>query len=316
MDTRQLAALVAVVDRASFSQAAEQLGVTQPAVSLAIRALEKRLGATLLDRSGRTVQPTEAGRAAYRHAQRILGAEEDLLRALDEGTADVTGQLSLGVSSGPAERILPGLLGAFRDRHPEVHVTLRVDDTDSVIALVVDRQVELGIVGAERPHRSLLFEPFLLDEVVLCVPAGHPFADRVVSLDELRAVPLVVQQEGSGVRSVMERELRRVGLRPRDLNVVAELGLAESTKAAVEAGLGVCFISRLSMAREMADGLVAAATVDGLKTSRTLFAVRLVHRPSTRTTTAFLEFAREQLGDRAAPMGERPAGPVRGGRVG
>src|SRR3954453_774023 len=129
MDTRQLAALVAVVDRASFSQAAEQLGVTKPAVSLAIRALEKRLGAallaplavarpiralekrlgaTLLDRSGRTVQPTEVGRAAYRHAQRILGAEEDLLRALDEGTADVTGQLSLGVSSGPAERILPG----------------------------------------------------------------------------------------------------------------------------------------------------------------------------------------------------------------
>ncbi len=186
MDTRQLAALVAVVDRASFSQAAEQLGVTQPAVSLAIRALEKRLGATLLDRSGRTVQPTEAGRAAYRHAQRILGAEDDLLRALDEGTADVTGQLSLGVSSGPAERILPPLLGAFRERHPEVHLALRVDDTDSVIALVVDRQIELGIVGAERPHRSLLFEPFLRDEVVLCVPAGHPFAGRVVSLDELR----------------------------------------------------------------------------------------------------------------------------------
>jgi DNA-binding transcriptional LysR family regulator len=307
---------VAVVDRASFSQAAEQLGVTQPAVSLAIRALEKRLGATLLDRSGRTVQPTEAGRAAYRHAQRILGAEEDLLRALEEGTADVTGQLSLGVSSGPAERILPPLLGAFRERHPEVHVALRVDDTDSVIALVVDRQIELGIVGAERPHRSLLFEPFLLDEVVLCVPAGHPFAGRVVSLEELRTAPLVVQQEGSGVRSVMERELRRVGLRPRDLNVVAELGLTESTKAAVEAGLGVCFISRLSMEREVADGLVATATVDGLKTSRTLFAVRLAHRPSTRTTTAFLEFAREQLGDRAAPAGEGPAGPVRGGRVG
>jgi len=139
MDTRQLAALVAVVDRASFSQAAEQLGVTQPAVSLAIRALEKRLGATLLDRSGRTVQPTEAGRAVYRHAQRILGAEDDLLRALDEGSSDVSGQLSLGVSSGPAERLLPALLGAFRERHPEVHVALRVDDTDSVIALVVER---------------------------------------------------------------------------------------------------------------------------------------------------------------------------------
>ena len=173
MDTRQLAALVAVVDRASFSQAAEQLGVTQPAVSLAIRALEKRLGATLLDRSGRTVQPTEVGRAAYRHAQRILAAEEDLFRALDEGATDVAGQLSLGSSAGAAERLLPAILGRFREQHPEVGVALRVDDTDSVIALVVDRQIELGIVGAERPHRSLLFEPFLRDEVVL-LRAGRP----------------------------------------------------------------------------------------------------------------------------------------------
>src|SRR4051794_41548701 len=125
MDTRRLAAPGAVVDRASFSQAAEQLGVTQPAVSLAIRALEKRLGATLLDRSGRTVQPTEAGRAAYRHAQRILGAEEDLLRALDEGTADVTGQLSLGGSSGPARRGLPGALGACRRPPPGGRATPR-----------------------------------------------------------------------------------------------------------------------------------------------------------------------------------------------
>ncbi len=316
MDTRQLAALVAVVDRASFSQAAEQLGVTQPAVSLAIRALEKRLGATLLDRSGRTVQPTEVGRAAYRHAQRILGAEEDLFRALDEGATDVAGPLSLGSSAGPAERLLPAILGRFRERHPEVHVALRVDDTDSVIALVVDRQIELGVVGAERPHRSLLFEPFLRDEVVLCVPAGHPFADRVVSLDELRAAPLVVQQEGSGVRAVIERELRRVGVRPRDLNIVAELGLTESTKAAVEAGIGVSFMSRLSMEREVADGLVAAATVDGLKTQRTLFAVRLAHRPSSRTTQAFLEFARAELGERGAPESDAPSGPVRGGRVG
>jgi DNA-binding transcriptional LysR family regulator len=316
MDTRQLAALVAVVDRASFSQAAEQLGVTQPAVSLAIRALEKRLGATLLDRSGRTVQPTEVGRAAYRHAQRILGAEDDLFRALDEGSTDVAGQLSLGSSAGPAERILPAILGRFRERHPEVHVALRVDDTDSVIALVVDRQIELGVVGAERPHRSLLFEPFLRDELVLCVPAGHPFADRVVTLDELRAVPLVVQQEGSGVRAVIERELRRAGARPRDLNVVAELGLTESTKAAVEAGIGVCFMSRLSIEREIADGVLAAAAVEGVNTARMLFTVRLAHRPTSRTTQAFLEFARGELGDRAAPETDAPSGPVRGGRVG
>ena len=219
MDTRQLAALVAVVDRASFSQAAEQLGVTQPAVSLAIRALEKRLGATLLDRSGRTVQPTEVGRAAYRHAQRILGAEEDLFRALDEGATDVAGQLSLGV----VRRRRPSVCcrpssAASASSTPRCDVALRVDDTDSVIALVVDRQIELGIVGAERPHRSLLFEPFLRDEVVLCVPAGHAFADRVVSLDELRAAPLVRAAGGlrrAGRDRARAAPRRRAAARPQ-----------------------------------------------------------------------------------------------------
>jgi DNA-binding transcriptional LysR family regulator len=316
MDTRQLAALVAVVDRASFSQAAEQLGVTQPAVSLAIRALEKRLGATLLDRSGRTVQPTEVGRAAYRHAQRILGAEDDLFRALDEGSTDVAGQLSLGSSAGPAERILPAILGRFRERHPEVHVALRVDDTDSVIALVVDRQIELGVVGAERPHRSLLFEPFLRDEVVLLLPAGHPDAGTEISLDRLKQLPLIVQQDGSGVRAVVERELRVAGVRPRDLRVVAELGLQESAKSAVESGLGVTFMSRLAIEREIAEGRFAVANVTGIEPGRLFYCVRSASRPLSRLTRTFLEFARAELGPRAAGEGDDPRRPVRGARVG
>ncbi len=118
------------------------------------------------------------------------------------------------------------------------------------------------------------------------------------------------------MRAVIERELRRVGVRPRDLNIVAELGLTESTKAAVEAGIGVSFMSRLSMEREVADGLVGVATVEGLNTQRMLFAVRLAHRPTSRTTQAFLEFARGELGERGVSETDTPSGPVRGGRVG
>lgn len=316
MDTKQLAALVAVVDRSSFSQAAEQLGVTQPAVSLAIRSLEKRLGCQLIDRSGRVVEPTEAGVTAYRHAQRILGAERDLLRSLEDESDDLSGHLVVGASTGPGEKILPALLGAFHLENPEVVVSLRVDDTETIVDRVLDRQLEFGIVGAERAHRSLVFEPFLRDEVVLVVPPDHAFAGRALTSAELAAAPLVVQQEGAGVRTVVERELRSLGVRARDLNVVAELGLQESAKSAVEAGLGITFLSRLAVERELEEGRLATATVEGLEANRLFYAVRSASRPPGRLVTAFLAFARETLGDRAVFPDEVRERPVRGGRVG
>src|SRR3954465_2556391 len=122
MDTRQLAAFCAVVERKSFSQAAEQLGVTQPAVSLQIRSLEKRLGQQLLDRSGRRVEPTEAGRRLFRNAQRMLALEEERRGGgADGGEGALAGRLAIGASTGPGGTVLPLLLCEFQRRHPDVH---------------------------------------------------------------------------------------------------------------------------------------------------------------------------------------------------
>lgn len=308
MDTKQLGALVAVVDRASFSQAAEGLGVTQPAVSLAIRSLERRLGVTLIDRAARHAEPTDAGRLVYAAAQRILAIEHELMAELDEEREGVVGPLVIGASTGPGERILPQLLGAFRALHPEVSVALRVDDTDSIVERVLDRELEVGIVGAERPHRQLVYEPFLRDEVILVVPPGHRLAGATATLDEVLAEPLVLQQEGAGVRAVLERALRARGVRARDLRVVGELGLQESAKSAVEAGLGVTFISRLAVEREVAAGRLATARVEGLDLDRVFPLVRLASRPLSRAVREFLAFARVELGDLAA--GVEPAAPA------
>src|SRR5205809_877578 len=187
MDTRQLAAFCAVVERKSFSQAAERLGVTQPAVSLQIRSLEQRPGTQLLDRSGRRVEP---------------------------------------------------------------------------------RELELGVVGAAPRHRGVAYEPFFRDEVVLACPSGHRFAGKTVALDELRAEPLLVMQEGAGVRQVIEDELRNVGTRLRDLDPKLELGLQESARAAVTAGYGVTFISRAAIEADLAAGTLAVARVKGLDPAR------------------------------------------------
>ena len=297
MDTRQLSAFCAVVERKSFSQAAEQLGVTQPAVSLQIRSLEKRLGQQLVDRSGRRVEPTEAGRRLYRNAQRMLALEEQLLVEL-EGDAEgaLSGRLEIGASTGPGGTVLPLLLCEFQRRHPDVRVALSVSDTQRVVDQVARRELELGVVGAARRHRAGVFEPFFRDEVVLACAPGHAFAGRTVTLDELREEPVIVMQEGAGVRQVIEDELRGVGMRLRDLDVRLELGLQESVRSAVAAGYGVTFISRSAIEADLSAGTIAESSVEGLEPAREISLVRASGRAETRVAQAFVAFARERLG--------------------
>jgi DNA-binding transcriptional LysR family regulator len=296
MDTRQLAAFCTVVERKSFSQAAERLGVTQPAVSLQVRSLEKRLGRKLLDRSGRRVEPTEAGLALYEGAQRLLALEGELLAELEAGDeAELGGTLEVGASTGPGSTVVPVLLCEFQRQHPRVAVSLSISDTQSVVERVAERELELGIVGAARRHRGVVFEPLFRDEVVLACPPGHRFAGRAVSLDELREEPLIVMQEGAGVRQVIEDELRGAGMRLRDLAPRLELGLQESAKSAVAAGYGVTFISRAAIEADLASGTLTRARVEGLDPAREISLVRSAGRSPTRAAEAFLAFARERL---------------------
>jgi len=296
MDTRQLAAFCAVVELHSFSQAAERLGVTQPAVSMQIRALEERFGHRLLDRSGRRVEPTEAGQRLYRGAQRLIMLEEQLqseVASVEEG--ELRGRLEIGSSTGPGERVLPLLLCEFQRQSPAVSISLSVSDTQTVVERVADRELELGVVGAARKHRGVVFEPFFRDDVVLACKPDHRFADRTITLDELRSEPLIVMQEGAGVRQLLEDELRPHGARLRDLNVQLELGLQESVRSAVLGGYGVAFIAHSALESELAAGQLACARVEGVDPAREISIVQASGRSLTRVAEAFLAFARERL---------------------
>ena len=283
MDTRQLQAFCEVVERKSFSQAAERLGVTQPAVSLQVRALEKRLGTQLLDRSGRRVEPTEAGAKLYRSAQRLLALEEEIVNELaEDATGELTGTFEIGASTGPGGILLSTLLCQFADRHPQLHVALSVFDTQSVVERVADRTLELGVVGAAPRHRGVEYEPFVRDPVVLVCPPGHRFGGRTITLDDLRNDTLILMQEGAGTRL-------------RDLDVRIELGLQESVAHAVRAGYGVTFISRTSVEADLAAGTLVEVRVEGLQLEREIHLVRATGRTETRAARGFVEFARETL---------------------
>lgn len=296
MDTRQLAAFCAVVERRSFSQAADRLGVTQPAVSLQVRALEKRLGSQLLDRSGRRVEPTEAGWRVYRGAQRMLSLEEQIVSEVAASVeGELGGDLVLGASTGPAAIAVPVVLCEFQREHPGVRVFLTVSDTHTVVERVAARELELGIVGAARRHRGVRFEPFFADEVILACPPGHRFAGRAVALDELRQESLILMQEGAGVRQIVEDALRQLGTRLRDLDVRLELGLQESVRTAVAAGYGVTFISRTAIESDLEAGTLAEARVEGLEATREIALVSSTGRARSRVATEFVDFARGRL---------------------
>ncbi len=292
MELRQLRTLAEVADRGSFSAAAEALGISQPAVSQQIQALERDVGAVLLDRGGRRVRLTDRGRVVHGYAQRMLALSEEFRRELGDGDGELIGDLVVGSSTGLGEHLLPLLLGAFRAEHPRVTVSLRIEATATVIDRVLERELELGVVGAVRPHRGLVYEPFLHDRVILAVPPGHRFAGRTVALDELLSEPLIVMQSGAGVRSVIDEELRRAGVRQRDLNVAMELGLQESAKSAVEAGYGVSFVSQLAVERELRLGTLATAEVTGIDPSRDFSTVCSATGELSRTAAAFLAWAR------------------------
>src|SRR6476646_1654086 len=296
MDTRQLQAFCEVVERKSFSLAAERLGVTQPAVSLQVRSLEKRLGTQLLDRSGRRVEPTESGLRLYRGAQRLLQLEEDIVAELaEEATGALAGTFEIGASTGPGGVVLAQILCEFADAHPMLHVALFVYDTQTIVDRVADRTLQLGVVGAAPRHRGVEYEPFFHDTVVLACPPGHRFAGRTIAFDDLRGETLIVMQEGAGVRQMIEDELQRAGLRLRDLDVRLELGLQESVTSAVRKGHGVTFISRSSVENDLAAGTLVEARVAELELEREIYLVRAAGRAETRAARAFVEFAKQRL---------------------
>jgi DNA-binding transcriptional LysR family regulator len=155
------------VDLGSFSMAAEDMGLSQPAVTFQIQALEKELGTTLLDRSPRRVLPTESGRILYDHARPILRHADRARREIDDLNQLLRGTLLVGASTGPGEHILPQVLGRFKAEYPDVDVVLRILPTNEIIEQVLAYDLEIGVVGAKDTNPKLLFEPLIQDRLTV-----------------------------------------------------------------------------------------------------------------------------------------------------
>jgi DNA-binding transcriptional LysR family regulator len=295
MDIRQIRLFCRVVDRRSFSLAADELHITQPAASQQVRSLERELKTTLLDRSRRTVVPTDSGQVLYRYGREILDLHERACTEILDLGELVAGKVVVGASTGPGEHVLPAMLTEFKRLYPGVRVALHVDDTHEVMERVLSREFEIGVVGAPTHRPDLVVEPLVHDEIVLVCNPSHPWAQRAgVKLDELAREPLIVQQQGAGVRAVAEDHFRAAGLRPEDLNVIMEMGLMESAKQAAIAGGGVTFVSRWAIGLEVEHGTLVVVPIDGFRILRDFYSVRSKTRVLSRAAESVLAFFREQ----------------------
>jgi len=260
----------AVAEQRSFRKAAEELYLTQPAVSLQIKALEEDLGVQLFDRSGAHITLTEAGRVLLGYSQQasaLLAQAEQNIAALG---GEHAGQLDLGASTTIAQYVLPRLLGEFRREHPRVHLTLISGNTEHIVDAVEKQKIALGFIEGPARSRDVKTEPFLEDELVLTASTAHELAERnSITCSELAAIPLLMRERGSGTRHVIEIALERLGVKRSSLHIVMELDSTEAIKSAVEAGLGIGFVSRWAIAKDLRlDHSFKIVDVKGLRIKR------------------------------------------------
>lgn len=255
LDNFRLVVFRKVAEQLSFRKAAEELYLTQPAVSLQIKALEEELGTLLFDRSGSQIRLTATGAILLKYARQ---SSDILLRAkhkIDSMSETLSGALMLGASTTIAQYVLPGLLSEFCLAHPRVHPTLVSGNTEQIVTAVEEERIELGFIEGPPRSRNVAAVSFLEDELVLIVPAAHEWAEqKTIAPGDLTSAHLLMRERGSGTRRIIEMTLERHRLRRTSLNVVMELDSTEAIKSAVEAGFGVGFVSRWAIAKDIRSG--------------------------------------------------------------
>ncbi|OGL20288.1 MAG: LysR family transcriptional regulator [Candidatus Rokubacteria bacterium RIFCSPLOWO2_12_FULL_69_21] len=291
MDARQLEIFVKVAELGSFSKAAEALFLTQPTVSEHIRGLEEELGVRLLDRLGRGAAPTKAGQLLLGYGRRILELHREARQALDQFQGRMSGELVIAASTIPGEYVLPALIGRFKEKYPDIAISLLIGDTQRVVEWVLEGRAELAVAGAQIDHRALEYRELMPDELVLVVSAAHPWhGKKTATLEEVRAEPLIVRERGSGSRHALEKALAEVGLDLSDFRVVGEMGSTQAIKQGVKAGVGISLISKRAVAEECQHGTLHCVKVKDLRFSRAFYLVTSTTRSRSPLAEAFRAF--------------------------
>ncbi len=293
MNLDYLKTYLMVVELGSFSEAAKRLSISQPAVSFQIRRLEGDLGIRMLDRKDKVIKMTQAGKLLFRFAIVIEEELTHFLNNLDQLRDKVVGDLAIVASTIPSEFIVPRLLAEFKGLYPCTRPSVAVFDSYTAAAKVQEGEYEVGICGIAPEGMGLESFKLAEDEIVLAVFSGHSFAQREkVSLMELEKEPLIFRDSTSGTQRSLEALLLATGYDLRRCSPTLVLGTTQSVVSAVEAGIGIAFVSNLAAKKSEALGLVKVISVDELKLKRNFYCIYRKERVISRLLQEFIAFVR------------------------
>lgn len=273
----------AVAENLSFRKAGEQLYLSQPAVTLQIKALEEELGISLFERGARGVTLLPAGETLLNYARRISLLAEEAEHALANAIGELSGELVIGASTTIAQYVLPPRLAAFARRFPGVRLRMLSQNTDRICEGVASGKYMLGFIEGPARRQDLKIEPWFEDELLLVVPKSHEWAELAfVRPEQLLREPLVMREHGSGSRHVVELALQHAGLRLSALRIVMELDSTEAILSCVQAGLGIGIVSKWAVERQSSPRPLATLRLEGEPITR-LFSFVLPRGPGAHT---------------------------------
>ena len=292
MENFRLKVFRTVADESSFRRAAELLNLSQPAVSQQIRTLESELGTALFDRAQGKIRLTDAGNVLLRYAKQGALLADEALHAVQLTKGQVAGSLRIGASMTIAQYILPRIVGAFLNEHPRVRLVLRSGNSEQITAALANEEIDLGLIEGPVSSREVFRQKFFEDRLVLIAGRQSPWGRQTsLPLDALTKVPLLMRERGSGSRRVVESALRKAGIARRDLKILLELDSIVATISALEAGIGVAFVSEWAIQKELRLGTIRIIDVSGLDIRRDMTLVRRQGPLPAGPTATFERFA-------------------------
>ena len=291
MEFGQIEAFAAVVKNSSFSKAAIELGITQPSLSARIIALEKELGDPMFHRLGRGVRLTDEGRTLLPYIERAMDSLRNAREALEANKNASSGQLVIGAARAVSAYVLPGILQAFRERHPGVDVAIKTGRSSQLLDLVLSEEIQVGITRAFT-HPEISTTHLYNEQVVLVTNPNHRFARAgVASIYEVGRDRLIVYDKESTYFQLIDRVCREAGIVP---NILMDLDSIEATKRMIERGLGISFLPHNALRRELALGTLSQVEI--LEGHQVQLPTAVMVRRAARygpIVTAFLELLQD-----------------------
>lgn len=301
-DTR-LRVFHAVAKHLSFTRAAEELYLTQPAVTFQIRQLEEHFDTRLFDRHHNRISLTDAGAMVFTYSDRILELYREAEKAIAEMTGMTRGVVKLGASTTVGEYLLPKILSSYHDKFPEVKIRMTVHNTRLVVRKLEDATIDVGMIEGPVNNKNISVTPCIEDELVVILAPNHPLAKlEEIPLNRLKDIPFVSREEGSGTRAVVVERLAKAGLPYDQLNMILELGTTEAVKSAVENGVGFGIVSAISLAKETKLKILVTRRIKGVTMKRPLNFVYQKQKFRSKAVEEFLNFAKSQCADIKIPV--------------